>query len=110
MIAKLIAEFGENGTLERELGYDEADRLVHRWPEGESLASHGIMDFAKVAESAADDIPSDQFEVPWKAAIEEEAFFAEHDPFGDRFGTSIPKWECFLALVLISTTAYIIIS
>lgn len=43
-------------------------------------------------------------------AIEEEGgdeeFWAEHDPYGDRFGTPIPKWGCAAALGVLMLGCY----
>lgn len=49
---------------------------------------------------------SDQFDTLWREAIEEEQFFAEHDPFGERFGTSVPWWGCLIATVVVGLVVY----
>jgi hypothetical protein len=39
----------------------------------------------------------------WKLESE---FWQEHDPFGDRFGTSVPMWGCLAFLLVLGTALY----
>jgi hypothetical protein len=100
-ISRLVAELDGRGIAERELGYDELGRVVHRWPGGQSFASHGILDLAVFDASTRPDLGAAEFEMLWRKAVEEEEFFAENDPYGDRFGTSIPCWGCLGALAAV---------
>jgi hypothetical protein len=108
-IFRLLAELDSHGMAQRELGYDTLGRVVHRWPGGESLASHGILDLAVFADSSQPGMSATEFERLWRKAIEEEEFFAENDSFGDRFGTSIPWWGCAGALAVLAAAAYFFI-
>lgn len=97
------------GMAGRELGYDDLGRLVHRWPGGESLQSHGILDLAVFDASTKRDLSPAEFETLWREAIDEEEFFAEDDPYGDRFATSIPWWGCLAARAALAAVAYIFV-
>lgn len=105
-IARLVAELDENGVAGRELGYDELGRLVHRWPGGESLAPHSLLSSAVVDASTPTSMESEQFDTLWREAIEEEEFFAEHDPFGERFGTTVPWWGCLITTLVVGLVVY----
>lgn len=105
-ISRLVAELDHKGMAERELGYDDLGRLVHRWPGGESFASHGLLDLAVFEASGRSDMSAAEFETLWNEAIDEERFFAENDPFGDRFGASIPWWGCLGILGVAAGAAY----
>lgn len=105
-ISRLVAELDQKGMVERELGYDDLGRLVHRWPGGESFASHGLLDLAVFDASTQSDMSAAEFETLWNQAIDEERFFAENDPFGDRFGTGIPGWGCLGFLGVAASAAY----
>lgn len=100
-IARLLADLNENGTAEREIGYNENGQLTHRWPGGESLAGRGVLDLAVFDKSTAGDISKNEFERLWREAVEDERFFAKVDPYGDRFATSISGWGCLIALALL---------
>jgi hypothetical protein len=76
---------------------------------GLSFASHGILDLAVFDASTRPDLSAAQFETLWLKAVEEEEFFAENDPYGDRFGTSIPWWGCLVALAAVAAGAYVLI-
>jgi hypothetical protein len=106
-ISRLVAELDERGMAERELGYDDLGRVVHRWPGGQSLASHGILDLAVFDASIEPDLSSAAFETLWRKAVEEEEFFAENDPFGDRFEASIPWVLCLSALAAVAAGVYL---
>ena len=99
-IARLLAELNENGTAEREIGYDENGQLIHRWPSGESLAGSSVLDLAVFDDSTVGNVAETEFERLWNEGAEDERFFAESDPYGDRFGTSISGWGCFVALAM----------
>lgn len=104
-ISRLVAELDELGVPQRELGYDDLGRLSHRWPEGESLASRGILDVATFVSGPSSISPTD-FGALWQQAIKEEGFFAENDPFGDRFASKMPWWGCLAPLVILAIAAY----
>lgn len=42
-------------------------------------------------------------------ASSEEAFLNEVDPYGDRFGTSIPWWGCLGVILLIGAIIWLIL-
>lgn len=94
---------------ERELGYDDLGRIVHRWPGGESFASHGILDLAVFDASAKPDLSSAEFETLWRKAIEEEEFFGDKDPDGERFATRASWWGCLAALAAVAAVAYVFV-
>lgn len=108
-ISRLVAELDEKGVAERELGYDDLGRLSHRWPGGESFASHGIVDLAVFDASTKPDLSTAEFETLWREAIEEEEFFADNDPYGERFATRASWWGCLAALAAVAAVAYIFI-
>ena len=107
-IDRLIADIGEGGAAEREIGYDDKGQLTHRWPGGESFAERGVLDLAVFDLPTTSDIGEAEFERLWNQAIDDEKFFAEFDPYGDRFGTVIPKWGCLLFLLVVAAGIYLI--
>lgn len=100
-IARLLADLNENGTAEREIGYDKNGQLIHRWPSGESLAGSSVLDLAVFDDSTVGNITETEFERLWNEGVEDERFFAETDPYGDRFGTSISGWGWVVALAML---------
>lgn len=100
-IVRLLVDADENGIPEREIGYDKKGQLIHRWPGSQSLTERGILDLAVFDRSRGGEIGESEFERLWDEAIEDEKFFAEADPYGDRFGTSLPKWGCLAVLALL---------
>ncbi len=108
-ITRLVAELKSDGSAERELGYDDLGRVVHRWPGGESLASRGILDGCKFESPASQVLAAVDFQSLWEEAAEEEEFFVEHDPFGDRFGATIPWWGCLGAIAGLVAVIYAVI-
>jgi hypothetical protein len=109
-LTRIVVQLTEEGEAERELGYDDLGRLIHRWPGGQSRAERGVFDLAPFDRSTRGEVTQEQFEQMWKDAIEEEAFFAGHDPYGDRFASAVPWWGCVGALMLIAIIAYIAFS
>lgn len=107
-IDRLIAEIGGDGAAAREIGYDDKGQLTHRWPGGESFAERGILDLAVFDRSTTSDISEDEFERFWTEAINDERFFAEVDPYGDRFGTRMPLWGCLLFFSVVAVALYLI--
>ncbi len=107
-ITRLIAELKADGSSERELGYDDFGRVVHRWPGGQSLAPRGILDGCEFKRPLSPDLSEADFQSLWEKAVEEEEFFAEHDPFGDRFGTAMPWWGCLGALAMLAAVTYVL--
>ncbi|GAA3890005.1 hypothetical protein GCM10022276_06290 [Sphingomonas limnosediminicola] len=108
-VSRLVAELDEKGMASRELGYDHLERLVHRWPGGESFASHGLLDLATFEPRTKPDMRVEDFEALWQEAVEEEEFFAVNDPYGDRFATSMPWWGCAGALAALAAGIYLFI-
>lgn len=108
-LTRLVAELKSDGSAERELGYDDLGRVVHRWPGGESLASSGILDGCEYASPVSPSLSAADFQSLWEKAAEEEEFFAEHDPFGDRFGSTIPWWGCLGALAALAALVFAVI-
>ena len=44
-----------------------------------------------------------------RAWLDHEAFWAEHDPYGDRFGSRIPLWGCLALIAVAGAIAYAVI-
>ena len=44
-----------------------------------------------------------------RALLNDRRFWAEHDPFGDRFGKAIPLWGCMIALGALAGLAYLLL-
>lgn len=107
-IERLVADINEDGVAEREIGYDAEGQVTHRWPGGESFAERGILDLAVFDGSTVGDISGSEFERLWSQAIEDEKFFVEVDPYGDRFGTRIPTWGCIVFLIVVAPVFYLI--
>jgi hypothetical protein len=109
-ITRLVAELKSDGSAKRELGYDDLGRVVHRWPNSENLAFRGILDGCWFELPVSPDMSPADFQSLWEEAAAEEVFFAEHDPFGDRFGTTIPWWGCLGALAVLAAVVYAVIA
>jgi hypothetical protein len=105
-LARIVVELADEGEVMRELGYDELGRLIHRWPGGQSRAADAVFDVATFDRPTRSDMPGQQFDQLWKDAIEEEGFFDEHDPYGDRFASSVPWWGCVGALMVVGAVTY----
>ena len=107
-ISRLVAELDSRGVANRELGYDDLGRVSHRWPDGESLASRGVLDLATFV-TGKSSISQAEFNTLWQRAIEEEEFFPENDPFGDRFALEMPRWGCFALMAIFALAIYVLL-
>lgn len=65
-IAYMWLEIGEDGFAKRELGFDSANKVVHRFPGVGRFGDHGVFDSAKFdASAAAQRVSQEQFEKAW---------------------------------------------
>jgi hypothetical protein len=102
--------------LEERAWADGGAVLAHRALLGRADGALGRRRRTSPAAAAAERIRRDIHAVQVKRvllaceAAAEEVFFAEHDPFGDRFGTTIPWWGCLGALAVLAAVVYAVIA
>lgn len=80
-LARLLIEFDEQGSILRELGFDEDGRITHRFPGAPSLDEYGLMGPNVIAIAgedpspgailmdASDLVPLETFEAVWSARV-----------------------------------------
>lgn len=66
-LSRILTEVDEQGTVTRELGYDEAGDAVHRHPGDSTRAKRGVFDLAEIAPSTATDMDPAEFDRLWSA-------------------------------------------
>lgn len=66
-LSRILTEVDEQGTVTRELGYDEGGNAVHRHPGEPTRAKHGVFDLAEIAPTTATDMEPAEFDRLWSA-------------------------------------------
>jgi hypothetical protein len=95
-LSRILTEVDEEGFVTRELGFDIEGNLVHRYPGKPTRAEYGLFDLAKIDARDRTEASPEEFD-----RLFDEEFWAENDPYSDRFATRVPWWGCLgIALLL----------
>ena len=102
------AAYGPNGELYR-IGTDGHEVVIERTgePDRPDELTALLLRYLRAIGRTPDDTGSLK-ELTAEAWRIESEFWQEHDPYGDRFGSTIPRWGCLVVLAGIAVVLYLL--